>query len=234
MAQLFRPATPLPPDASYQVAATAVRPALLLPGHHAAWRDAPRITWGPTHARTSFSALWNPQGLAIRFDVCDQQPWHTMTRRDDPIWNEEVVEIFLDPTGTGRDYLELEISPINVVTDLRIRSASPALDGDLAWNWQGLESTVVPGSCEGMNPGSWVALAWLPWAGLDAVSAGVSARVPPGPGDRWRFNVFRIKRPGGPTAPEDGAVYAAWSAPDGPTFHVPGSFRDFVFISPTS
>ena len=34
-----------------------------------------------------------------------------MTRRDDPIWEEEVVEIFLDPARLGRHYAEVEISP---------------------------------------------------------------------------------------------------------------------------
>ena len=43
--------------------------------------------------------------LAIRthVDVCDDRPWHTMTRHDSPIWEEEVVEIFLDPARLGVD-----------------------------------------------------------------------------------------------------------------------------------
>jgi hypothetical protein len=40
--------------------------------------------------------------------------------------------------------------------------------------------------------------------------------------------VFRIKRPGGPDQPERDAVYAAWSVPDGPSFHDPTAFRDLV------
>jgi len=39
------------------------------------------------------------------------------------------------------------------------------------------------------------------------------------------FNVFRIKRPGGPEAPEAGAVFAAWSPTGSPSFHVPEAFR---------
>ena len=49
--------------------------------------------------------------------------------------------------------------------------------------------------------------------------------MPPKAGDAWRFNVFRIKRPGGPKAPGEGAVFAAWSVPDGQSFHVPAKFR---------
>lgn len=230
MPRLYRPDTPLPPEATYGVASTRVRPVRLLPGHDAAWNTAQRVTWGPPEARTTFSALWNERGLAIRFDVCDDDAWHTMTRRDDPIWEEEVVEIFLDPARAGRNYVELEFSPINVVTDLRIREPWPSLAGDRHWNWEGLESTVVPGSCEGLRTGSWVARAWLPWTGLATVAPEVASAAPPAAGDRWRFNVFRIKRPGGPADPERDAIYAAWSAPDGPSFHAPDAFRDMLFL----
>lgn len=229
MAEMYRHDPPLPPDARYRVARTGAQPATLLPGHDPAWSAANTITWGPATARTSFAALWNDRGLAVRFKACDAGPWHTMIRRDDPIWNEEVVEIFLDPTRQGRDYAEIEISPINIVTDLRVREPWPHLAADLAWNWSGLESTVVPGSCSGLTPGGWVALAWLPWDGLRTMAPDVAARLPPSPGDAWRFNVFRIKRPHGPAEPEREAIYAAWSVPDGPSFHAPAFFRDFVF-----
>ena len=141
----------------------------------------------------------------------------------------QLVEIFLDPACLGKHYAEVEISPINIVTDLHILEPHPRLNGDRSWNWRGLESTVVPGSCGGLTPGSWVALAWLPWSGLGSLGAEVAARVPPSAGDAWRFNVFRIKRPHGPSEPERDAVYAAWSAPDGPSFHEPAAFRRMEF-----
>ena len=53
--------------------------------------------------------------------------------------------------------------------------------------------------------------------------------MPPKPEDAWRFNVFRVKRPGGKSAPEVGAVEVAWSPPPGESFHMPEAFRDFVF-----
>jgi len=229
MADLYRGTAPLPPDAAYRVAKTSARPVTLLPGHDRAWKSAQRIEWGPAKYRTSFRALWNGQGLAVRFEACDDRPWHTMTRIDDPIWEEEVVEIFIDPACLGRHYAEVEISPGNVVTDLHIREPHPRLNGDRSWNWRGLESTVVPGSCGGLSPGSWVALAWLPWSGLQSMAPEVAPRVPPAPGDAWQFNVFRIKRPHGPAERERDAIYAAWSPPEGPSFHEPAAFRRMEF-----
>jgi len=229
MADLYRDPAARPTPAQYRVARTTSRPVTLLPGHDHAWETAEGIEWGPPAYRTHFRALWNQAGLAVRFEVCDTRPWHTMTRRDDPIWEEEVVEIFLDPARLGRHYAEVEFSPANTVTDLHIRAPYPILDGDRAWNWAGLESTVVPGSCGGLSSDSWVALAWLPWAGLRGMAAPVDGVLPPKAGDHWQFNVFRIKRPNGPREPELGAIYAAWSVPDGPSFHAPAAFRDLVF-----
>ena len=57
------------------------------------------------------------------------------------------------------------------------------------------------------------------------------ARIPPAPGDEWRFNVFRIKRPGGPQAPAQGAIFAAFSKPAGPSFHDPAAFRAWTLAN---
>ena len=61
--------------------------------------------------------------------------------------------------------------------------------------------------------------------GAEPVGRCLSARAAVG-GDRWRFNLFRIKRPGGAANPERDAVYSAWSVPDGPSFHATDRFRD--------
>jgi hypothetical protein len=53
--------------------------------------------------------------------------------------------------------------------------------------------------------------------------------VPPRPGDIWHFNVFRIKRPGGPARPAENVVLSAWSPTGTPSFHVPAAFGSLVF-----
>jgi hypothetical protein len=203
----------------------AAAPSLLLPAAPA-WAGAAAIEWGPERYRTRFQACWDDSALHIRFDAVDDAPWHTMTRRDEHLWEEEVVELFLDADGSGRNYAEVEINPGNVVCDLRVESPWPSLRSLTGWDWAGLETAVEPlkdahGSIEG-----WSAVARLPWMGLRSLyplSAGVS--LPPRPGTAWRFNVFRIKRPGGPQAPADGAIFAAFSKPAGPSFHDPTAFR---------
>lgn len=227
MARLFVHPTDPPPGA-YRVARAAVPAgALLDPGCHA-WRGAAALEWGHDRYRTAFRAVWTPAALAVRFDCDDDGPWWTLTARDARLWEEEVVEVFVDPTGAGLDYAEVEINPANTVCDLHVRTPWPSLSSDPGWDWAGLVSRVVLNPATSGGAG-WSACAVLPFAGLAALSAEVARRVPPASGDRWRFNVFRIKRPHGPAEPEREAIYAAWSVPPGPSFHDPSVFRDLVF-----
>ena len=214
-------------EPSYAAPRTAAAHDRLMDAEDAAWAAVPRIAWGPARYETAFRALWDDAGLFVRFDARDPAPWHTLTRRDGPLWDEEVVEIFVDPGGSGKDYAEIEISPANVVCDLHITRPWPRVEGNRAWNLAGLESRVRTWT-EG--PG-WTATAWLPWEGFRSLRAG--AALPPRVGDAWRFNVFRIERPHGRAQPERDRVLAAWSPTGGPSFHVPSVFRKLVFAPST-
>jgi len=210
---------------AYTVAVTKADRAALMTADKAAWAAVAPVEWGPGQYSTRFRAAWDDEGLYLRFDAADPSPWHTMTKRDEHIWDEEVVEIFVDPDRSGRDYYELEVNPVNVVCDLRMISPRPDKKGDIDWNLAGLETRVRQDAARG-----WTATALLPWGGLRALPSAGKVTLPPRPGDAWRFNVFRIKRPGGPKSPEKNAVFAAWSPPSGQSFHDAGAFRDLVFV----
>lgn len=225
------PAAPSAPAAapSYAVARTPAPPASLLAADEPAWSSAAPIEWGPAPYTTRFRALWSDAGLYLRFDAADPSPWHTLTKRDEPLWDEEVVEIFLDPDGSGRDYYELEINPANVVCDLRMIAPWPDKKGDIEWNLDGLETRVRLEKTPGGETRGWTATAFLPWKGLASLPSTRGVALPPRPGNAWRFNVFRIERPGGPREPEQDGVFAAWSSPSVKSFHDPTAFRPLVF-----
>ena len=216
-------------DAEYVAAGTSADAAALLGDAAGAWKNAPRVSFGPPAAATEFSALWTADALYLRFAAKDDKPWHTMKRRDDHLWEEEVVEIFLDPARRGRDYAEIEISPANVVCDVLLVTPSPNKKYDVTWNLPGLETRVVPWKDGAGSSIGWIALARVPFTGLRALPSIEQVALPPRAGDRWRFNLFRVERPGGPAAPQKGALEVAWSPTGEPSFHVPAAFRDFVF-----
>ena len=214
---------------NYKVRRAGAQVEELLAADNALWSSAQKITWGPDAYATTFRALWRDEGLIVRFDAIDSSPWHTLTERDDHLWNEEVVEIFIDPDGDGRNYAELEINPANVVCDLQIFEGSPDLRSDINWDLASLRSTVDRRFDEAGRTVGWTAVALLPWSDLATLHE-TEVSFPPLPGDRWKFNVFRIKRPGGPEDPERDAIYAAWSEPPGASFHEPEAFRDMEFV----
>tara|TARA_B100000315_G_scaffold258410_1_gene310407 strand:- start:2472 stop:3215 length:744 start_codon:yes stop_codon:yes gene_type:complete len=193
------------------------------------WWDAHRFRFGPALYETEFRALWNAEGLYVRFDATDTNPWFTMTNRDDRIWQEEVVEIFIDLDRSGTNYAEIEINPNNVVTDLRMLRGVPDIEGDIEWDLDGLESHVRLNKYRDGSTAGWTAVAVLPWAGFQTLPSAETIAVPPAPADRWRFNVFRIKRPGGPQRPTQDVVFASWSPITGESFHEPAVFRDLIF-----
>jgi hypothetical protein len=123
-----------------------------------------------------------------------------MKNRDDRIWNEEVVEVFLDPDADGRNYAELEISPNNVVVDLLIAAPrTGAVEEALAWDIAGLKTAV------GRHAAGWVVEIAIPWASLGRSGATQAPRA----GDRWRVGLYRIERPGGVSRSEKIAALRA-------------------------
>lgn len=227
-AVLFAGASSAAQRPAFVVRPTGVPLGDLLPADAAAWDASTAVRWGAHPYDTEFRALYSADGLAIRFAARDDSPWHTMTERDDPLWDEEVVEIFIDPDGDGRNYAEIEINPANVVCDLQIFAARPTLRSDIAWDFDGLATDVSLWSDAAGSTVGWVATAVLPWRGFGTLDE-TKVALPPARGDRWRFNIFRIKRPGGPEAPMREVILAPWSATPGPSFHAPEAFADLIF-----
>ena len=154
----------------------------------------------------------------------DADVWGHFENRDDPLYDEEVVELFLCPTGDLRHYFEIEISPNNVLFDAKV--FNPEGDRrtmlvDREWNATGLRTAVrVSGR---INDRSAPDIGWIAEAALPFADLGLSG--PPAPGSVWRANFFRIER---------GAVteFTAWSPTyrEPADFHVPACFGELVFV----
>ena len=67
---------------------------------------------GPAAQQTRVRLCWDDLALHVRFDCEDRDAWGTFRQRNDPIYQEEAVEVFLAP---GEEdpvrYFELEVSP---------------------------------------------------------------------------------------------------------------------------
>ncbi len=173
-------------------------------------------------ARTQAALAWDDHNLYVMFVCEDRLAWGDMFERDAHLWEQEVVELFLDPDGDGKDYPELEVSPHNVVVDLLIPAPGEVSADEAAkWDIEGLQTAV------GKSGAGWTVEMSIPWASLSA--AGVTGA--PRPGERWRVGLYRIERPGGiqKDRDESGDQFLAWAVTE-KSFHEPEKFGVVEFV----
>jgi hypothetical protein len=182
----------------------------------APWCDLPTLalcdtaTGAPPQQPTRLQIGWTPDELRVLFHCADRLPWATLTQRDAPLYEEEVVEVFLDPVGDLANYFEIEVNPLNAVFDLVLRRNRSGYVKDSAWQCEGLRTAAR------LAAESWTAELAIPFRSLVA--------EPPQPGTQWRGNFFRIDRP-----PEVPRELTAWSPTGRGTFHMPERFGVIEF-----
>jgi Domain of unknown function (DUF1083). len=157
-----------------------------------------RPQWG-----TEVRIGWEERALLVLFLCQDPNPWATLTGRDQPLWEEEVAEVFLDPFGDRTCYFEFEVNPLNAVVDVFIRRTRTGLRKDFNWDCDGLITAT------GRLPYGWVTAVQVPFSSLGDCQ----------PRGTWRANFCRIERP--KNQPRE---LSSWSPTHAGTFHVPERF----------
>lgn len=149
----------------------------------------------------------NQQALYLRFDCIDYDIWGTYTQRDEPIYDEEVVELFI---GHGLEnpinYYELQVSPNGVLFDAKISNPTSTradLIVDTSWDCPEIQWLAKRNDADN----HWMAMLVIPWE--DITQEGTLPKV-------WRANFYRIERPRD-AQPE----YSCWS----PTMAEPADFH---------
>jgi hypothetical protein len=142
----------------------------------------------PASLRTEARILFDDRFLYVAFESEDPDVWGTLMKRDEPIYNEEVVEVFLDADANGRTYNELQVSPNNVQFDAYFPARRQGMD--TSYDAQMKTAVKIRGTLN--NPSDtdegWSAEMAIPFERLNAVP-----NVPPKAKDRWRFNLFRLE-----------------------------------------
>jgi hypothetical protein len=162
--------------------------------------------------------LWDDSNLYFAFECDDTDLVATMTKRDEHLWQEEVVEIFIDPDGDGNNYLELEVNPLGAFLDLFVLTPVvpiPYESYNIPAKWAVKVDGTVQNSAD--RDRGWNVELSLPLG--EAVTA---PNHPPKDGDKWRLNLYRIER-----KPKE--QYIAWSPTLKPSFHTPSRFGEVMF-----
>lgn len=171
---------------------------------------------------TRVKTCYDEYALFIGFICNDPDIWSTFAQRDEHLWKEEVVEVFLDVDREPDTYVEIEVSPANVLFDSYI--VDPAdidVEATARFDLPNIQTAVsVNGTLNERNDrdNQWSVEIALPFADL----LGDAAGIVPGKTE-WRINFYRVNADQGTES-----MGYAWS-PTGGRFHKPSVFGTLVF-----
>ncbi len=174
----------------------------------------------PSPYKTEARALYDDTFLYFSFRSRDDNIWATLKTRDQHLWDEEVVEVFLQADPNQTTYIELEVNPLGTMLDIYLLDIRKPLHYE-SWNSQRLKWGVqVFGTVDGKDGDrEWTCEIAVPLE--DVVTA---KNLPPRAGDRWRLNLYRVEQRPKPTL-------LAWSPTFKDDFHLPGKFGEIVFTN---
>jgi hypothetical protein len=228
------PEKPRPPFKAPEIHVRKAISAITIDGKldEPAWRAAvtspafkrPDGTQSSPSMHTRVKLLWDDEALYVAFTVRDKEGKSKFTKRDEELWKSDVVEIYLDPGADGKKYVELQVSPKNVIFDALFNTRrKPKWEKARAWNLAGLKTAVHEGEIDSRRKQKgWTVEIAVPWKGLadaDAAKPVINAR--------WKANFFRIEAPG------NFSHLAAWSSVSDdrrPDFHNLARAGFLVFV----
>ena len=144
---------------------------------------------------TKTKMLWDEGYLYVYSEMEEPHIWGTLKQRDTIIYYNNDFEVFVDPSGDGKYYGEIEINALNTVWDLFLDKPYK-LGGraDYAWNLDSMKSAVkVYGTLN--NPSDidslWTLELAIPLKPLIALKN--EPKTIPLEGECWRINFSRVE-----------------------------------------
>ncbi len=154
-------------------------------------------------------------------------------KKDWRSYNDDQVEMLIDPNGDGRHYCGMEIMPLKYVLDYVVKRSPKGhpIELDAAWDFAGMQVGIaVDGTVDNRKDTDrrWVCEIAIPWSAFATVPGGARPRH----GTQWRVNLLAND-----FLPPRGKEYIElmWSACydlEHPSykFHMPGRFGKVKFL----
>lgn len=176
----------------------------------ALWKQAPKaelvdVVTGETPALSTFFQCLRSDGqgcLYLRFEGKSEGRHSTFRLHDEPLWKQDVFELFICDEGRLDRYRELQSSPWDVRFDGNIRyDEKGERHLDVSWDAEAWTSETVYDRKTGRLITVWK----LPYEVFESK---------PKAGESWRMGVFRVA----------GEELQAWQMTGKANFHVPARF----------
>lgn len=216
----------------YEIVAIRCQKAVVVDGllDEAFWNEAQKAhlrdsDTGNEVSDSSFSAYaltcYDDKNLYVGFVCNDSDIYSSFTERDQHLWQEEVVEAFIDVDDEPNTYVEIEVSPNNVLFDSYIVDpVNIDVEETSRFDLPGIRTAVSVDGTANLHDDmdvSWTVEIAVPFASMvQDYSPAVLKDA------KWRINFYRIDRDA------DGPVHYAWSPTKG-RFHKPSVFGTLRF-----
>jgi hypothetical protein len=169
----------------------------------AAWQRAPESpvfstaegspeVKGDTRARL----LWDDENLYVFVSAKDSDVHSQYRSQDEPLWKEDVIELFIDADRNRRGYVELQVNPNNAQLDSWFVATRSGMI-DAAWA-AGMRSAVqVHGTLDNRDDTDtgWDVEIAIPLGAVKGAARNMPVNIPPVVGDTWRLNIVRVDQP---------------------------------------
>ena len=177
----------------------------------------------PSPIKTTVMTVMDHKYLYVGFIADDNDIHAELKNNDDPLYDhDDVVEIFIDPTGTATPYYEIQVSAGGVKFDSKF-SGGKRKNRDDSW-----DSGIVYGvSFNGTlnEPGdkdrNWSAEIAIPWKSI--------VKEPPKDGDKWKVFFHRINRHSNTKKVQKGD-FSSWTPPYSGDFHNIKYMGELIFV----
>jgi hypothetical protein len=167
--------------------------------------------------------FWDVDHLYVGFECKDADIHTPYTKRDDPLYNSEAVEIFIDADGDKDEYVELQAAPNGIRFDAAFKGGRRK-NFETAYNVDYEVKNTLDGTFNDPSDRDrgWISEWKIPIAQLRDVPGPVAA------GTQWQINLFRLDRirRGNKVV---GSEASAWSSPLSGDFHNLDRFGTVTF-----
>lgn len=162
---------------------------------------------GKAPYKTRCFLAWNESGIFFRFEVEDDKINCTMREYNSPIYNEETVELFIQPTTDKTHYMEFEWNGIGGVFCAEVNNV---LNGTLVLDFE--KENIIDSKVYAAKYG-WVVQGLMPAKLFKGKFEG-----------EWRFNAYRIK-----LNQDKSQILLSYNNTIANNFHMPDMFATLKF-----
>jgi hypothetical protein len=142
--------------------------------------------------KTRYKLLWDDNYMYVYVKMHETDIWAKLKEHDQVIFQDNALEIFMDPDGDAHQYMEFQINAFEAVWDLMLtkpyRNGGQSVSG---WDIKGLKKSVLIDGT--LNDPSDKDKSWAIELAFPLSALNLGGRKPNMANTRWRMNFSRVQ-----------------------------------------